>query len=122
MNILQRVVKGRVRKLFTAGIAPQALHNAQVVGATDTELTQTRRVMGEMFNVKTRDSTTAALLTTPGQVDPLYRATIPLVKTWLQNMWGLELPLSRLNTRFARYRGLPKGLGAGGEENCRGLP
>ena len=111
VNILQRAVKGRVRKLLTAGIAPQALHNAQVVGATDTEVEKIRRIKGEMLNIPKRDSTTAALLTMPGQVDPLYRATIPLVKNWLQILWGLEIPLSRINKIFAKYRSLPKGIG-----------
>ena len=64
-----------------------------------------------MLNIPKRDSTTAALLTMPGQVDPLYRATIPLVKNWLQILWGLEIPLSRINKIFAKYRSLPKGIG-----------
>ena len=111
VKILQKAVKGRVRKILTAGIAPQALHNAQVLGATDTEITKVRRMMGDMMNVKPRDSTTAALLTTPGRVDPLYKCTIPVVKNWLQILWGLEIPLPKINKIYAKYRSLPSGVG-----------
>ena len=67
-------------------------HNAQVVGVTDTELEQGRRMVGSMANVRKTNSTTAALFTMPGYVDPIFKATIPLVKQWLQIWWGSELP------------------------------
>ena len=49
---LGKVVRGRIRKILTAGILPQALHNAQVVGATDTELDKMVVLLGQMLGVK----------------------------------------------------------------------
>ena len=46
------MVRGRIRTILTAGILPQALHNAQVVGATDTELDKMVVLLGQMLGVK----------------------------------------------------------------------
>ena len=59
---LAKVVKGRIRKILSAGIRPQCLHNAQVVGATETELEKTVTMPGQMLGVKQRMSTHTALL------------------------------------------------------------
>ena len=73
-------MKGRIRKILAAGILPQCLHNAQVVGATETELEKTVAMLGQMLGVKQRMSTHAALLCMPGWTHPIFRVTIPLVK------------------------------------------
>ena len=75
------MVRGRIRQILTAGVLPQVLHNAQVVGATETELEKTTVLMGQMLGVKKRNSTHAALLSMPGWSHPIYKVTIPLVKT-----------------------------------------
>ena len=67
--------------------------------------------MGDMSGVKKQDPTTVALLCMPSHVDPIFRTTIPVVKQWLQILWGHELPMSKINTIWASYKGLKSGIG-----------
>ena len=122
MKILQKAVRGRIRKVIGGGVIPQAFHNAQVVGVTDTELDRGRRMVGEMVNVKKRHSTTASLFTMPGYVDPIFKGTIPLVKNWLQILWGSELPIKQVYQVWRHYQSQPKGIGGGELVSSLGLP
>ena len=90
------------------------------MGVTDTELEQGRRMVGSMANVRKANSTSAALFTMPGYVDPIFKATIPLAKQWLQILWGSELPLVHIFQVWRYYRGNRKVLGAGDVVNCLG--
>ena len=114
VKILGTAVRGRLRKLLTAGLAPQVLHHAQVVGSTDTELEQTRRLMGQMLGILQRQSTTAGLLSMPSWVDPISRVTIPLVKNWLHLIWAHQISYSTLNNLFRHQQGLLNHGGGGG--------
>ena len=100
------MVRGRIRKILTAGVLPQVLHNAQVVGSTETELENTTVLMGQMLGVKKRNSTHAALLSMPGWSHPIYKVTIPLVKNWLQLIWKHEVQYSDLNRIMDYYHSL----------------
>ena len=66
-----------------------------------------------MVNVKKRHSTTASLFTMPGYVDPIFKGTTPLVKNWLQILWGAELPIIQVYQVWRYYKHQPKGVGDG---------
>ena len=56
-----------------------------------------------MLGVKARKSTTAALMTMPSWVDPIYRVTIPLAKMWLSLLWKGRVSFKDLRTIWAAY-------------------
>ena len=84
-------------RVLCVGLNASALYTASVTGASEVELGRHRKAVARAMAVKPGHSATASMLFSPSaQLDPIFAASVPLIRNYIKAIWGHRCSLARL--------------------------
>ena len=99
---LSRVVgRQSISRILTAGIHPAWLHTAGTTGCSDQALGTMRSFTAAAIGVERSESATMAMWLEKGGLDPIYRASLPLLFAYCEMVWTSAMPLRTLKEAVA---------------------